>query len=131
MNSEWLFVAAAGCTLGGVALDRVIHPARKVQRRWDEFLDDWNGKPARKSVDGAVTLDERRPGVVEQIHEMRATQQADSERLAKVEQQLNGGGLGSQMSALGAQVAQMDARQVEHLDQAETARVDITEDIRE
>ena len=102
---QTLFAASAATAVAGFVIDRFAHPGRKVGKRLEEFFEDWNGEPARLSPDGKVVLRDRRPGV--------------PERLEKIEHLVNGGGLGSQMAALNAQVT-------EHVTAAETTREEIT-----
>ena len=122
MTGGELGLAAAGCTIAGFAIDRLLHPTRKISRRFEEFLDDWNGEPERRTPDGAVVLKERQKGIPERMAIMEVAQQTSAEQLGEVKKLLNGGGLGSQMSEIGARVAQIDARSAEHIDQANATR---------
>lgn len=115
--------AAAGVALAiGFGFARAFHPSRKVTRRFEEFLDDWNGQPERRTPDGEAVLSPRRPGVPERLGVMEQTQQGDSARLTTIEEKLNGGGLGSQLAAV-------DAKITDHIAGAEGTRDQILDEV--
>jgi hypothetical protein len=45
---------------------RLVRPLRRVARKVDEFMDDWNGVPARRGVSA-------RPGVMERLDQIEHT----------------------------------------------------------
>lgn len=135
MNTgEW--IATAGLTFVALAFfaDRILKPWRErilaeaEEHRAVALIQSEEMRSAFRVLTG-TSADvnqgvERVPSLGERMSAMEKAQQ-------RVEKALNGGGLGSQMSALGAQVAQMDARQEEHLEMAESSKHSITQDIRE
>lgn len=108
-------IVGSGCMIAGFVLDRFVHPGRRVSKRLEEFFEDWNGKPERRSADGTKILEARKPGVVETLN-------VHTEDIAEIKSQLNGGGLGSKMTAL-------EGRVVEHIESADVARDELSNDI--
>ena len=84
---------AGACAVAGFLIDRAIHPARHISKRLDEFLADWNGKPERRTPDGASVLHEREPGMPERVRNVEGS-------IAEIKRLVNGGGLGAQMTAV-------------------------------
>lgn len=110
LTPETLGVLAAGCAVIGFTADRIFHPSRKISRRFEEFLNDWNGQPERLSPDGKFVIHHRVPGV--------------PERLATIETQLNGGGIGAGLDRI-------ERRQADHENDAHAAREQLETDVRE
>lgn len=94
---------ATGCTVGGFIIDRIFHPGRRVAHRLDEFLEDWNGEPERRSPDGQVVLATRRPGIPERVTGIES-------RVGNIEKLLNGGGINGRLAELsGALTSHIDS----------------------
>lgn len=68
------------------AIDRIGKPLRRITRQWEEFGEDWYGKPARPGYRAS-------PGIPERLEKIESAQLSGSDRLAGIEGQLrtNGG----------------------------------------
>lgn len=107
----------------GVALAVAVWALRKLSQV-DTTLADLNGKKERRTADGQVVLEPRRPGVVEQLQGHDRRLQEIKEQVDHVVGLLNGGGLGSQMRVV-------EATLHEHLEQADATRDQVLRDVRE
>jgi len=115
MSGGILAGLGALCLVAGFIIDRALHPGRRLEKRFVEFLDDWNGHDAR--VSGGVELEARKPPFIERMT-------AVERRTEKIEGLLNGNGLGAALASLSGKVD-------DHLTEAATSRDEILDDLRE
>ena len=107
----------AGFILNRLAIRLFPSPARRVADSFEKFLDDWNGKPERRTPDGARLLEDRIPGMPERMQNVEGD-------IAHIKTLLNGGGLGARMEAI-------DGKLTEHIETADGTREQIVKDVRQ
>ena len=88
-GTSWAVVVGglvAIVTLLTFAIDRIGKPIRRISRQWEEFGEDWYGKPARPGYRAS-------PGIPERLEKIESGQKTSADRLAGIEAQLrtNGG----------------------------------------
>ncbi|MEU0084883.1 hypothetical protein [Streptomyces sp. NPDC006274] len=70
----WSIAAVAICGFLGL-LWRLVRGVRRIAIRVDDFVDDWNGRPARPGVPGRAGVMERLDGIEARVtsieHEVR------------------------------------------------------------
>lgn len=124
MDLAWVAVLGPFCAGVGFVLDRVVGPGHDMRKRIHGFLEDWEGEPERRTPDGARLLEERRPGMPERVATLEMRSANTETDVGEIKHLLNGGGLGHQ-------VAELDSKISDHIDQAGHTRSDILKDIRE
>lgn len=85
----WVIVVSgivAVLTMLTFAIDRIGKPLRRITKQWEEFGEDWYGKPARPGFRAS-------PGIPERLEKIEGAQTSGADRLAGIEAQLrtNGG----------------------------------------
>lgn len=102
MDVDPVVQAAAAVVTLGTAVGVTVAGGRWCRARWrrvSDFLDDWNGEPARPGFAG-------RPGVPERLATVEATMTATAAEVATIRAEVTPNGGGSMKDAVG----RIDAR---------------------
>lgn len=83
MTVAQLAIIAGSLATIGTVLWKLWRAIRPVFRGVQDFLEDWNGEPARRGVPG-------RPGVMERLADVEDQQKRTNVRLDRIEQQTAG-----------------------------------------
>lgn len=129
MNAGEVVGTVVGVTVLAVfLLDRILKPWREriladaAEKRAVALIQSDEMRKAFKVLTGTPADPNQGVDRVKSLGERMTDMEQSQQRVEKL---LNGGGLGAQMTDIGARMAQMDARQQEHLHHAETSKDEI------